>query len=678
MNRLNSIRIKMMAPIIALAVILIGLFVFMYSMNQMQRDARRVQAERYFEAISEVLNADRDIYQARLAQQQLIGTDGDKAEIRKDYELNAQQVYNRFKNYRDYLKDEDGLTDEFSNFDSFYQQWLDVSEKMFKSSFANIHVSDEFRALDEKFMVIRGMLDVAGEKLREHTRKIADGEISGKNLSSYVESIVEVLNADRDLYQARLALQEFVDGTGDKQETRRIYEENIKQVAMRFNTYRSYLKNEENLIKDYDNFDLLFSSWVNESRGFLDSPAMKEKVTFNADFNLADEKFAAIRKILDRAGEKVRNHARMREAEMDAMFVYYQNAAVAIVTVAFIVALIFGYLVPLRLTQSVQTMTSRIREIAEGDGDLTQKIDSCRGDELGSLANEFDNFVEHLRGIIAQIHHQSTELGGMTDGLNRTSEQTERITQSLAGASDSIVSAGHEMSMSNKQMAETADSTAKEADNSDRLTQQGINAVNNSHKAISGLVDDIENALSQSKEVESSSEAIASVLEVIRNIAEQTNLLALNAAIEAARAGEQGRGFAVVADEVRTLATRTQDSTDEIESMITQLKGSVQNSSSAIENSRTNAQSTVENFDKVIDIFNSLSTSFSNVQHMAQETAQATREQSQASDDISENLVALKSETDHVQDVAGKIKTRAHEINEVYRGLDKLVGSFKV
>ncbi|WP_372239650.1 methyl-accepting chemotaxis protein [Pseudomonas sp. 8Z] len=241
-----------------------------------------------------------------------------------------------------------------------------------------------------------------------------------------------------------------------------------------------------------------------------------------------------------------------------------------------------------------------------------------------------------------------------------------------------MVSAATEMNVSNQQMAELAKVTAHEASHSSQMTDQGANAVTLSNRAIEQLVSDIELALNRSADLEKSSAAITSVLEVIRTIAEQTNLLALNAAIEAARAGEQGRGFAVVADEVRTLATRTQDSTREIETMIERLKVSVAESTTAIQNSRRNADNTVQNINQMISIFDTLRSSFGKVQEMASQTALATDEQAKVSHHISENLTMLREQSDSVRAMSGQVKSQSQQISTLYQALNKQVDSFKV
>lgn len=497
-----------------------------------------------------------------------------------------------------------------------------------------------------------------------------------KQAKSYSAASSLVLNADRDIYQALVARNALVNGIGDSATNMADFEDNSQQVFDRFQAYRKALSNESQLIAKFSNFDSLFKQWQSHESELLRQ--VQTGQDYSATMAQADSSFSAIRDVLDIAGEMVNKRAQQDQLDATERLDHLKSLELMVIVVVLLIAAVFGYVVPKRFNERISNLAGRIKEIAEGDGDLTQRINSTAKDELGDLAHEFDGFVERLQGIIGSIRQQSHALGGMTSELSHVSERTSGVTTNLVNASNSIVSAAHEMNMSNQEMAGVASDTATEAQNSSELADQGIGAVNNSRTAIDSLVEDIEQALTRATDLEKSSEAIASVLEVIRNIAEQTNLLALNAAIEAARAGEQGRGFAVVADEVRTLATRTQDSTNEIESMIEQLKVNVHESSRAIQNSRSNADTTVSNFDEVIRIFGSLQESFGKVQEMAAQTAQATQEQSTVSGEINENLSSMKSQTDEVQSVSEMVQSQSKQISDLFEELDRQVGSFKV
>lgn len=679
--RINSIRTKVILPIAFLALILAGLLVAIASITYIQDNAMKRQTETFFEAVTVILNADRDIYQARIALENLLSATGDSETNKAEFLENAEQVKDRFKKYLIYLKDEEALLakhDSFSNFMPLYNEWVNHSKTLIDTNHSQGKMQSDLNKSEPEFIKIREMMDQAGEELRAYTNKQQQDKVGAERLGRYVEAISEILNADRDIYQARLAKQKIVNQHGDLAQNQKIFEENAAQVIRRFHSYRSYLIDEPQLTQKYANFDQLYQQWYEQSKALIYSTPAKQVALIDNNLAKADKSFNELRNILDIAGEEARTHARAVKQDVQQSIQLFEKIVFIVIIIAFIVALGVGYYIPKKLTDNINNITLRIKEIAAGDGDLTQRINTTSHDELADLSNEFDNFLSHLQTIIKNIQQQSSQLGAVTGDLNDVSDTAMEVTQKLANASESIVSAGHEMDMANQQMAELAKNTAQEADISSEQVKQGVQAIDVSSKAIEDLANDIKSALANSVELESSSTDITSVLEVIRNIAEQTNLLALNAAIEAARAGEQGRGFAVVADEVRTLATRTQQSTDEIDTMIQRLNDNVKASSDSIKNSQTNANTTLTNFDSVITIFNSLTHAFEKVQQMSAETAQATQEQSHVANEINRNLVSLKEQSAQMKQISSQTTQQSKNVSALYKQMKSQVESFKV
>jgi len=675
--RVHSIRLKMMFPIIVLTILVLSIFVFMQVIIKIEEKSMEVQTKSYFEAIAVVLNADRDIYQARLAQAEMLSDFGDKQQQQKDFDENAQQVYERFQRYRQFLSDEPELVKPFNNFEQLYNDWVESSKNVSAVYVANQNISNRFAAINQDFDTMRNLLDEAEAKLRAHASNWNNYTVDRERLKRYLDALAELLNADRDLYQARLAQQKLFTGVGDASENRDEFEQNALQANNRFQSYLTIMASEPDYVKPYEQFDHLFPDWFKKSSTLMSSDELRVSANQRDILSGTDEKFERIRDLLDKAGEAVRNQGRLKEQQTAQEIQNYQDIATTIVVIGFIIAFAISYYIPKRITQNVNNISKRIREISEGDGDLTARISSTAKDELGDLSNEFDTFVGNLQEIIRAVQQRSSALGESTHRLEAVADSVSNNTQKLVESSDSIVSAASEMSMANQQMAGVASSTSDESTKAAEHIERGRDVVKSSHVSIDSLADNIDITMAKAQELEKNSEAISSVLEVIRGIAEQTNLLALNAAIEAARAGEFGRGFAVVAEEVRKLATQTGESTNQIEQMISQLTESVSDATTAIKLSKDNVNSTVSSFDDVIKVFDVLNDSFNSVRDLSEQTALATQEQTSVSNEINQNLISMKDQTDGVDRASQEIREQFNQLNNVYRELNGQVSKFR-
>lgn len=327
-----------------------------------------------------------------------------------------------------------------------------------------------------------------------------------------------------------------------------------------------------------------------------------------------------------------------------------------------------------RMHLTVETM----RDIAQGEGDLTRRMTINGEDELDHLAEAFNQFVERIQNVVAQVAGSTSQLAAAAEELSATSEETSRYVSNQQSETEQVAAAMNEMSATVQEVAKNANDAASGAQAADGASKKGQEVVRNTIRAITQLADEVERTAGVIQEVESNSEEIGRVLEVISGISEQTNLLALNAAIEAARAGEQGRGFAVVADEVRSLARRTQESTKEIRSMIERLQSGSKSAVDAMAVGRERAQAGVSQAEEAGQALDEITVSVTRISDMNTMIASAAEEQSSVAEEINRNIANISNATDQTASGASQTFTASDELARLSADLQSLVNQFKI
>jgi methyl-accepting chemotaxis protein len=323
-------------------------------------------------------------------------------------------------------------------------------------------------------------------------------------------------------------------------------------------------------------------------------------------------------------------------------------------------------------------IATHFRALGSGGGDLTVHLDASRRDEIGEIARGFNAFVAVLRTLMGEVAASSTRIATATSQVARSSERSNQTMGAQLAETEAVAAALTELAVSAQSMAHNTDTTVEATQESQRKVVDGRGILSQVITTISDLSSDIRDSSNAVTELQRSSGEIGQVLQVIRDISEQTNLLALNAAIEAARAGEQGRGFAVVADEVRTLAQRTGDSTTEINLMIDRLQAAIRRVADAMDAGRTRAEQTVHAAHVASDSLNAIDAAVGRAREMNSEIAAAAREQSQVIADVERNIQRIQHGADRTAAEAGEVGAATRELTELCRALQAGVGQFKL
>ncbi|EJO9871848.1 methyl-accepting chemotaxis protein [Vibrio vulnificus] len=355
-----------------------------------------------------------------------------------------------------------------------------------------------------------------------------------------------------------------------------------------------------------------------------------------------------------------------------------QNEAIVTGVILLLVSAVVMVLTLEHAYKPLLKLKKAVLGLSKGSGDLTARLTVEGGDDLAQISEGFNRFVQSLQGMMLQVSEASQNISSNIVQLNQTAVENEKVLITHSAETDQVVTAITEMSESARSVAENVTQSNRITEGASKEAKQSLEIVNNAVTTVSALVNDVEEMSNRIVSMNQDANKISEVLNVIGEISEQTNLLALNAAIEAARAGEQGRGFAVVADEVRALAARTQNSTTEISEMLSKLLDGTSSVVASMERTKQQCQSTASKTSEVSNSLNLMSGSVRDIDDVSTQIAAATEEQSTVAAELSRNMLAIRDIVTNLVASGRQTVAATESLADSNHELDKLVSNFKL
>lgn len=411
----------------------------------------------------------------------------------------------------------------------------------------------------------------------------------------------------------------------------------------------------------------------------------QEMVSNSADMSTIAERSQKMNADYDATTSQLSKFRNIQLEHFTASIDDANQQASTLITVGIIMGVIttlvlFGTAIPVvsGITSSLGHIIHSLKDLAKEDGDLTVRIQTKSKDELGDLAYWFNSFMEKLQGVVKEIVNTTLPLSSLAKDLHQLTDDTNKTIAVQRQAAEQAKYAVDEMSHSVIAEASSANEASSAASESNTAADRGQQTVGVTVNNIRQLASNVQEASEVILKLETDANQVGAVLDVIKGIAEQTNLLALNAAIEAARAGEQGRGFAVVADEVRTLASRTQKSTEEIQKTIEQLQSAARSAVQKMQQSTVQAEQSVTSANQAGESLQVITSSIRRIREMNQNIASATEDQQVMAGTIVGHVVEIVKHTEHSSQSAGHIAKASRELANLAQNLENIARLFRV
>jgi methyl-accepting chemotaxis protein len=500
--------------------------------------------------------------------------------------------------------------------------------------------------------------------------------------SGLLPQATNLLEADRDMYQALLAERALVQGASREERAALASEHanNMQQALDRVQVSAGLAVSSDSRALG-EKFVLGFAAWKQVSTEVVrlaQSEAFQDKGQANQlSFGQSAELFGRARDLIDQMTQVV-------DAEAAAELQAANSASASNAQTLFIVAIaglivcaLTIFILPGLIIRPITDILARIRDIAGGGGDLTKRVDVNSADEVGQLGQSFNAFLDQLQLLIREVAESTLLVASASEQMSAIAANQDQLVMDQHLAIDQVSTAATEMTAAIHEVADNAHCTADAARQADQQGHATSEVVGQTMNALRRLAGDVAEAAGVINRLEQDSDKIGGVLSVIQAIAEQTNLLALNAAIEAARAGEQGRGFAVVADEVRTLAARTQDSTRDIQEMIQSLQTGSGQAVSVMQRGAALAAESVAQAEGAEKSLSDTAQSVVRINDMAAQIASACEEQTQTTEEIARNISGIRDLSDQAAQNSAESRQASESMARLAAGLQQQVGRFK-
>ncbi|GGW80427.1 methyl-accepting chemotaxis protein [Alteromonas halophila] len=374
-----------------------------------------------------------------------------------------------------------------------------------------------------------------------------------------------------------------------------------------------------------------------------------------------------------------------QQAEFEQAFSDTESANTSLISTGIVISIVmtlilFATAIPIvrGITQSIVDVVRSLKDIAQENGDLTVRISTNSKDEIGDLVYWFNQFMDKLQGVVKDVVEASLPLSNLAQDLRGLTEETGRTIDVQQAAAGDAKHAVDTMSHSVDDVAQSAAQAANDAGEATDAATEGKQIVEQTVASIQQLAENVRETAGVIGRLEQDSNKVGSVLDVIKGIAEQTNLLALNAAIEAARAGEQGRGFAVVADEVRTLASRTQQSTEEIQNTIEQLQSAAKSAVDVMARGTEQAGASVDTANRAGASLETITSTIGRINSMNEQIARNTEDQRNVASDIVKHVDVIHVRTEETAERSDQLGSMCNELADLAQNLEAIAKQFRV